>query len=244
MAGHSKWKQIKHKKAITDARKSQIFSKVVREIMVAARSGGPSVDTNIRLRTALERARSVGLPKDNIERALERASGAGDGAKLQEFLYEATAPGGVLILIEGITDNTNRSISEIKHILNSSGAKLAEPGSVAWNFEKVGTLIISIEANLQKAKEDIELTLIDAGASDVRTEENSFFVETEFTERDMVRTRLERAGIVVAEAGHDYKAKNFVEISPDLEESTETILDNLSAHDDVQEVYTNLTTNN
>lgn len=240
MAGHSKWKQVKHKKAITDARKSQLFSKVVREIMVAARLGGPSTDTNIRLRTALERARDVGLPKDNIERALERAAGTGDGAKLQEFLYEATAPGGVLILIEGITDNTNRSIAEIKHILGNNSAKIAEPGSVAWNFEKIGTIVISSEANKEKTKEDLELAIIDAGASDVRTEENSFLVETEFTRRDAVRARLEQAGIVVAEGGHDYKAKNVVEVGPDLEESTEAILDNLSEHDDVQEVYTNL----
>lgn len=240
MAGHSKWKQIKHKKAVTDAKKSQLFSKVAREIMVAARAGGTSAETNIRLRTALERARGVGLPKDNIERAIERAAGAGDDAKLQEFLYEASAPGGVLILIEGITDSINRSIAEIKHILSGHGAKLAGPGSVAWNFDKIGILVISAEANPRKTGDDLELLIIDAGASDARREEATFFVETEYTRRDAVRSRLEGAGVVVGEIGHDYKPKNTVELEEKLRGSMNSLLDDLLAHDDVQEVYTNL----
>lgn len=139
MAGHSKWKQIKHKKAITDAKKGQLFSKMVREIMVAARIGGPSPDTNTRLRAAMERARERGLPKDNIERAIERASGEGEAGKLQEFLYEAIGPGGVYLLIEGITDNKNRTFAEIKRILAKHGARIVPPNSLLWNFEKEWT---------------------------------------------------------------------------------------------------------
>lgn len=137
MSGHSKWKQIKHKKAATDAKKSQLFSKLVREIMVAARSGGVDPSVNTRLRAAIERSKSEGLPKDNMERAIERAGGPGDAAKLQEFLYEAIAPGGVYILAEGITDNNNRTLSEVKQILAKYGAKLVPPNSILWNFEKI-----------------------------------------------------------------------------------------------------------
>lgn len=138
MSGHSKWAQIKHKKAITDAKRGQLFSKMVKEIMVAARTGGPRLETNARLKTALERAKENGLPRDNIERAIERASGAGE-EKLQEFLYETIGPGGVYILIDGITNNNNRTLAEIKQIILRHGAKLVPVNSLLWNFEKVWT---------------------------------------------------------------------------------------------------------
>lgn len=240
MAGHSKWKQIRHKKAITDAKKGQLFGKVVREIMVAVREGGPRPETNTRLRTALERAKSSGLPKDNIERALSRAGGTAEDAKLQEFLYEATAAGGVLILVEGITDNTNRTIAEIKHILSGRSARLANPGSLLWNFEKIGTLEIEMEEGSVPAKEELELGIIDAGASDFHTDGQCYFVETEFTKRDAVRSELEKRRIPARETGHDYKAKNSVALSDEVREGIETLLDILSSHDDVQEVYTNI----
>ena len=139
MAGHSKWKQIKHKKAITDAKKGQLFSKLVREITIAVEGGGADPSTNTRLRAAIERSRSEGLPKDNIERAIERAGGPGDAAKLQEFLYEAIAPGGIYILTEGITDNNNRTLVEVRKILTKYSVKLVPPNSLLWNFEKVWT---------------------------------------------------------------------------------------------------------
>lgn len=139
MSGHSKWKQIKHKKALTDAKKGQLFSKMVREVTVATRAGGPKPESNPRLRAALERARALGLPKDNIERALERASGAGGEAALEEFLYEAAAPKGVMILVEGITDNKNRTLNEVRQILAAHGAKLVPSRSLLWNFEKKWT---------------------------------------------------------------------------------------------------------
>lgn len=139
MSGHSKWHQIRHKKAITDAKRGQLFSKMVREIMVAVRTAGSSPDTNIRLRTALERAREQGLPKDNIERAVARASGAGVTGELQEFLYEAIGPGGVYLLTEGITDNHNRTFAEIKQILAKYDARIVPPNSLLWNFTKEWT---------------------------------------------------------------------------------------------------------
>jgi len=137
MAGHSRWAQVKYKKALSDAKRGQLFSKLVREITVAARLGGHDPEVNPRLRAAMERAKSLGFPKENIERALERASGKSETESLQEFLYEVVWPGGVYILIEGITDNKNRTLAEIKQVLTKHGAKLAAPGSLLWNFEKV-----------------------------------------------------------------------------------------------------------
>lgn len=140
MSGHSRWSQVKHKKAVTDTKKGQLFSKMVREITVAAREGGPRPESNARLRAALERARTLGLPKGNSERAVLRASGAGTDTALQEFLYEATAPGGIMILIEGITDNKNRTLAEIKKLLSEHNAKLVPQNSLLWNFEKIWTV--------------------------------------------------------------------------------------------------------
>ena len=139
MAGHSKWKQIRHKKALTDAKKGQLFSKAVREITIAAREGGSNPDSNPRLRSALERARLAGLPKDNIERTLLRSSGEGDGVNLQEFTYEAMAPGGVMLIIEGATDNKNRTLAEVRKALDKYGAGIVPSNSLLWNFKKVWT---------------------------------------------------------------------------------------------------------
>lgn len=136
MSGHSRWAQVKHKKAITDAKKGQLFSKLVREITVAAKEGGSQPSSNPRLKSALERAKNLGLPKENVERAIARAGGGGKGANLQEFLYEAAAPGGVMILIDGITDNKNRTGNEIKKLVTEYGAKLVPQNSLIWNFEK------------------------------------------------------------------------------------------------------------
>lgn len=240
MSGHSKWTQIKHKKAVTDAKKGRLFSKIVREILVAARTGGPHPETNPRLRSAMERARSEGLPKDNIERAIAKASGGGEDTDLQEFLYEATASGGVVLLIEGITDSKNRSFAEIRHLLSERGAKIADPGSVLWNFDKIGTIICAKDDNVQKTKEDIELAIIEAGATDFHAHEDVWVIETSFTELDKVKRALELAGVVVREAGHDYKAKNPLPLSLEEHQAAMILVDAIADHDDVQEVYTNL----
>lgn len=180
MAGHSRWAQVKHKKAITDAKKGQLFSKIIREITVAAKTGGPNPETNPRLRSALDRAREIGLPKENAERAISRAGGSAGGTDLFEFLFEATA-GGVQILIEGITDNKNRTLAEIKKILTEHGAKFVPSGSLLWNFEKIWT-----------------------------------------------------------PQGKDYLPKTSVKISTSDRERLVSLLDKLTEHADVQEVYTNL----
>lgn len=238
MAGHSKWKQIKHKKAITDAKKGQLFSKLVREIIVSAKTGGTNPDINTRLRTAIERAKAQGLPKNNIERAIEKASGEGEEGRLQEYVYEATAPGGVYIIVEVITDNKNRALAEIKHLLSENGGKLAESGSLIWNFEKIGTIEIRQEENSSKTRDEIEEAIMESGAKDFVPLEDSWLVETEFSGREKVRKNLEEKGVLIKESGHDYRPKNPV--FPENRETLENLLDLLSEHDDVQEIYTNL----
>lgn len=240
MSGHSKWSQIKHKKAITDVKRGRLFSKLAREVSVAARVGGASLDTNIRLRAAVERAKSEGLPKENIDRAIAKANHTAQGMEFKEFLYEASALGGISILIEGITDNTNRTFNEIKHLLSEHDGRMADPGSLAWNFEKIGILKINKDNNAAKSTEYIELAIIESGARDLTLLDDFWLVETEFTQRERIRGELEQKGIMIAESGHDYKSRS--PISPDVaaKQKAETLLEELLEHDDVQEIYTNL----
>lgn len=241
MSGHSKWSQIKHKKATSDAKKGRLFSKLVREIMVAARTGGIAADSNPRLRQAIERARSIGLPKDNIERAIMRAGGEGEAALLQEFLYEATAPGGIMILIEGITDNKNRTLAEIKHLLAKHQAKLAEHDSLVWNFNKIGVVEIALADNEGKKDEDISLTAIEAGADDFKKIGDTLLVETAFEKRGSVREFFEEHGIKIKESSYDYTPRSPLMPAPGRRAEIEKLLDALAERDDVQEVCTNLT---
>ncbi len=237
MSGHSKWSQIKHKKGTADAKRGQLFSKLVKEIAIAAREAGTNPDANPRLRAACERARAEGLPKDNMERALVRAAGRGDGAELFEFLYEATAPGGVAVLIEGITDNKNRTVNEIKHLLDEHGSRLAEPGSLAWNFEKIG--VIECAAPDGAAPETAQLAIIEAGARDLAPSDDGWMAETDFNAREHVRVALETAGFSIRATHQDYKPKSPITLVPDTAPRIEKLLDALLEHDDVQEVYTN-----
>ena len=240
MSGHSKWSQIKHKKAISDAKKGRLFSKLVREIMVAARAGGATADSNPRLRQALEKAKSIGLPKDNIERAIARASGEGEAALLQEFLYEATTPGGIMILIEGITDNKNRTLAGIKHILAEHRARLAEQGSLIWNFNKLGVIEIALGDNAEKKDEDVSLAAIEAGADDLKKIDGTLLVETAFEKKDSVRKQLEGRGIEVKESSYDYKSRSPLTLAGAERNEADKLLDALAEHDDVQEVYSNI----
>lgn len=241
MSGHSKWSQIRHKKGITDAKKGASFSKVAREITVAARMSGGNPDSNSRLRTAIERARGVGLTKDTIERAVARASGTTEGAELSEFVYEATLPYGVTLVIEGITDNTNRSFSEIRHLLTTRGAKIADLGSVLWSYRKIGTLLISREDNAgKKSDDDIELAIIDAGADDFTTDETGWVADTSFARMETVRAALEQSGVRVRETGHEYRAGTISTLAAAERETVNRIIETVGEHDAVQEVFSNL----
>lgn len=240
VSGHSKWAQIKHKKAATDAKRGQLFSKLVREITISARIGGTRPDMNSRLRTAIDRAKHEGMPKENVERAILRAAGGDGVALLQEFLYEATAPGGVAILIEGITDNKNRTIAEIKHIVAEHGGRMAKQGSLVWNFDKIGVIEIVLEENKGRPRDDLELLAIEAGARDLRTIEQAFLIETTFADVEKARRSLEGAGIVIHATGHDYKPKSPIPPPTATDAVLEKLLDALTDQDDVQEVYDNI----
>lgn len=240
MSGHSKWAQIKHKKAITDAKKGQVFSKISREIMIAAKSGGPNPETNSGLRTAMERAREQGLPKDNIARAIARAAGTDATDNLQEFLYEATAPDGVLILMEGITDNKNRTLAEIKHLLSGLGGKLAEQGAVSWNFDKIGIIKIGNGADSLENKEALETAIIESGARDFYTAGDDWIIETEAVDLARVRKNFETGGIVIKSTRLDYKPKSPLALPESSQTQLLKLLDALAEQNDVQEVYTNI----
>ncbi len=240
MSGHSKWSQIKHKKALTDAKRGKVFSKLAREISVAAKVGGGNPDMNVRLRSAIERARTFGLPKDNIERAVQKAAGADNPEDLHEFIYEALGPGGSSIIIEGISDNKNRTLGEVKIILNSLGGKLAEQGSLSWNFEKVG--MIEVSDSIAPNPEKTEEIIIESGAEDFKKTESGWLIETHFGDLEKVRKNLEKAGLKIAAVGHDFKPKSETNLSAEHKEAIEKLVETLHDQDDVQEVYTNLAT--
>lgn len=239
MSGHSKWSQIKHKKSITDQKKGALFSKIARELTSAARAGGPDPAANAHLRAAVLHARSFGLPKDNIARAIRRAAGGAGAASASDFLYEAFGPEGVLILIEGITDNKNRSLAEIRKILGDHGAKFSDPGAVLWNFEKRGLVFVRREDSPDATEDQIELAVIDAGARDYEKDGNSWIVETLTGETERVRERLVASGIRTKEPSYGYHAKTQIALSAAGLTALISLTGALSDHDDIQEVYTN-----
>src|SRR5438445_1871208 len=198
MSGHSKWHSIKHAKGATDKRRGQLFSKLARAIIVAAREGGPDPDANLALRNAIEKAREASMPKDNIERAIARGSGAtDDGSSFEHITYEGYGPGGVAVFVEALTDNRNRTASEVRHVFSRSDGNLAESGAVAWLFERKGVILVDADA----ADED-ELTLAaaDAGAEDISLEGSSYQVTTAPEDLAAVRGALEQSGGVIQSA--------------------------------------------
>lgn len=236
MSGHSKWSQIKHKKAATDKKRGQIFSKLARAITVAAKEKGGDPALNAALRVAMEKAGAANMPAENIERAIGRGIGGGESA-LEIFNYEAYGPGGVAFIIEGITDNKNRTVSELRHLLNSHGGKLADSGSVAWMFDRVG--IIEIEKT--NSNGETELKIIEAGARDLEKGDAEFFIYTEPQNMDGVKNNLISAGFKIKSAILGWREKNPMEITDSkIRESIAGLLEALDDHDDVQEVYSNL----
>ncbi|MDD5589573.1 MAG: YebC/PmpR family DNA-binding transcriptional regulator [Candidatus Portnoybacteria bacterium] len=241
MSGHSKWSQIKHKKAITDVKRGKIFSKLSRLITVAARQKGGAQATNSQLRIIVEKAKSLNMPGENIERAIKKGTGELEGAKMEEILIEAYGPGGIALLIEAISDNKNRTLSEVRFLVNEKGGKIAEPGSVNWLFERKGALVVNlIEA--QTKKDDIELSTIDCGAEDLNwQDENSLEIYTAPEKLDEVKNKLERNGLKISSFSLEWKPKNQIEI---VDEKThgqiERLMDALEENDDVSEIYSNL----
>jgi YebC/PmpR family DNA-binding regulatory protein len=236
MSGHSKWSSIKHKKGAADAKRGKLFSKLARAIIVAARDGGGDPENNPTLATAIQKARDVSMPKDNIQRAIDRGTGAGaDGAAIERIVYEGYGPGGVAILVEALTDNRNRASAEIRFAFSSHGGSLGEPGSVAWIFEKKGAIVV----DGSRYGEDDVIVAIDAGAEDVREEGEQLRVLSDPSDLSAVREALESAGVEIESAGLVTEPKSSVEVKGNEAERLLKLLDALDEQDDVDEVFAN-----
>jgi YebC/PmpR family DNA-binding regulatory protein len=236
MAGHSKWAQIKHKKATVDARRGQLFTKLARAITVAARDGGGDPEGNASLANAIEKAKSYRMPKDNIERAIARGTGEGaDAAAIESVTYEGYGPGGVAILVECLTDNRNRTAAEIRYLFTRADASLGEPGSVSWMFEKRGVVLVDAD----RYSEDDLIVAIDAGAEDVVTEGDSLRIVCDPADLRAVRESLERAGVEVQSTEQSMIPKTTVELGADDARKLLRLLDALDDHDDVDQVHAN-----
>ncbi len=236
MAGHSKWASIKHKKAATDAKRGKLFTKLARAITVAAREGGGDPEGNATLATAVQKARDQSMPKDNIQRAIDRGTGEGsDGASIDRILYEGYGPGGVAILVDALSDNRNRTGSEIRHAFDRNGGSLGEPNSVAWNFEKRGVVIVDGE----RYGEDDVIVAIDAGAEDVVEDGSALRVLAAPGDLTGVRTALEEAGVEVDSSDVVMEPKNTVAIEESDAARLLRLMEALEDHDDVDAVHAN-----
>ncbi|MGB4262189.1 MAG: YebC/PmpR family DNA-binding transcriptional regulator [Fervidobacterium sp.] len=235
MSGHNKWANIKHRKAAQDAKKSQVFTKLIREIIVAAREGGGDPNTNPRLRTVLEKAREANMSRETIERSIKKGTGELEGERHEEITYEAYAPGGVALYILALTDNKNRTAQELRHILSKNGGTLAESGSVAWLFERKG--VIEIPAEKIPDMDEFMLLAIDAGAEDIE-EGDPVLVYTSPESLSALREELAKNGFD-GEARITYNPKNSVKVTGSEAEKVLKLIDALEDNDDVQEVFGN-----
>ncbi len=237
MSGHSKWAQIKHQKAGNDAKRGQLFTKLGREISIAAREGGPDPEANVRLRLAIQRARDANMPTENIERAIKRGSGQGDGAALEEAVYEGYGPGGAAMLVHVATDNRNRTTAEIRNAFTRGGGNLGESGCVAWLFEPRGVIEVEVDGN---DPDELALQAIDAGAEDVQSEGSTVSIYTEPSALDRVRQALAARNIRIASAETTMVPKTTVTTDDETALKVLRLIDRLEELDDVQKVYTNL----
>ncbi|HUZ84602.1 MAG TPA: YebC/PmpR family DNA-binding transcriptional regulator [Gaiellales bacterium] len=237
MSGHSKWSTIKHKKGAEDKRRGQLFTKLSRAIIVAAKDGGPDPAGNAALATAIAKARSYSMPKDNIERAIQRATGSGDGADAYEAItYEGYGPDGVAIIVEALTDNRNRTAADVRSIFGKHGASLGTPGSVAWQFDRTGVILLPAKG---LGEDDAVLAAADAGAESVELDGDSWQVTTDPGELAAVRDALEAAGLAISSAELTLLPRNTVELDEAAARRVLRLVDTLEEHDDVQEVFAN-----
>jgi YebC/PmpR family DNA-binding regulatory protein len=237
MSGHSKWSTIKHKKAAQDAKRGKLFTRLIKELTVAARLGGGAPDANPRLRSAVAAAKAANMPQDNIKRAIAKGTGELPGVTYDEVAYEGYGPGGVAVYVETLTDNKMRTTPEIRHLFTKHGGNLSEPNSVAWMFEKKGQFLVPREA---VEEERLMELVVDAGADDMSEDGAHFAVSTPADAFHDVQQALEQAGIVPAEAGVVMEPTNTVELEGKKAEQCLKLLDTLQDHDDVQNVYANL----
>ncbi len=238
MSGHSKWATIKRKKAKVDSQRGKVFTRISKEIIIAARNGGGDPVGNMRLKAAIEKAKAANIPNDNIQRAIQKGVGGGEGANFEEFSYEGYGPGGVAILLHVATDNRNRTAGEVRHILSKHGGNLGETGCVGWMFKEQGVIIID-RSETKLSEDEMMLTALEAGAEDVKVEEDSFEIITEPEEFPTVKAALLEQGVPVADAEITMVPQTTVKIVGEEAEKMIKMIDLLEDNDDVQAVYTN-----
>ena len=237
MSGHSKWHTIKHKKGAADAKRGRVFTRIIKELTVAARAGGGDPDTNPRLRTIVAEAKQVNMPAENIKRAIRRGTGEEPGVQYEEITYEGYGPGGVALIIEAMTDNKNRTVGEIRHLLTKYGGDLGQSNSVSWMFEKKGYIVIE----KAKASEDALLNAaLDAGADDLRDDDENWEVVSAPDAFPAVKDAVEKLGIETVSAQVAMLPKNFVSLEGRAAQSMLKLLDLIEDHDDVQHVWSNM----
>ncbi len=236
MSGHSHFSSIKHKKETADAQRGQAFSKLARELTIAARDG-TDPDANSKLRVVIEKARSVNMPKDNIERAINKGGDKNSGEQLEEVLFEAYGPGGTAVLVEGITDNRNRAVNEIRQILNQNGGKFVESGSFKWMFERKGVIDVLLK---DKSKEEVELKAIEAGAQDIAWQEDRINIFTEASNLDLVKKALYSLGIEVTSTSLEWIPKQTIKADEKDKNACFKLFEALDENDNVNNIYSNL----
>ena len=236
MSGHSKWASIKHKKAATDAKRGKIFTKFIRELSIAARMGGGDPDTNPRLRKAISDSKAVNMPADNIKRAIQKGMGQLEGVNYEEMSYEGYGPGGVAIYLETLTDNKNRTVSEVRHIFTKNGGNIGESGCVAWMFTRKGYIVVE-KAN---ASEDKLLDIIlEAGAEDLKEDGSNYEIFTTPDSYESVVNALQENKIETAASNLGYIPQNYVNVKGKQANQTLRLMEELEDHDDVQNVWSN-----
>jgi YebC/PmpR family DNA-binding regulatory protein len=236
MSGHSKWSTIKRKKGAADAKRGKLFTKLIKEITIAAREGGGDPNANPRLRLAVDNAKAANMPSENIDRAIKKATGELEGVIFLELTYEGYGPGGIAVLISVATDNKNRTVAEVRHIFSKYGGSLGESGSVAWMFERKG--IISLLSQNKNEEEMVEI-VIDAGADDLQSENEFYEIQTNIESFEPVRRALLAKELEIENASLQWIAKNTVDVAGENAEKAMKLIDALEDIDDVQNVYSN-----
>ena len=239
MSGHSKWSKIKRQKGVADVKKGKIFSQLSKMVTLAAKNGG-DLSMNPVLKLAVEKAKQANMPLDNIGKAIKKGTGELDGGTVEEVLYEVYGPGGIAIIIEGATDNTNRTVAEIKHILSRNNGRLGEAGSVKWMFERFGYLEVD-KKEVEMSEDDLEMAIIDSGAEDFNLVEDVVVIYTKPENLYKVKENLEKDNIKISDTGFEWKAKNRIKVDDEkLNKQIEKLFEALDEQEDVGDVYSNL----
>ncbi len=236
MSGHSKWATIRRKKAVIDAKRGKMFTKLIKELTIAAREGGGDPDANPRLRLAVDNAKAANMPADNIERAIKKATGELEGVTFHELTYEGYGPGGIAILVEVATDNKNRTVAEVRHIFSKNGGSLGESGSVAWMFERKGIVSLPQQG---KSEEDILGIVLDEGAEDLSSQDEYFEIQTPVESFESVRKAVLNKNLQIENASLQWIAKNNIAVTGEDAEKVMRLIEGLEDIDDVQNVYSN-----